>query len=56
MIISQPFQVERALFLAQANNIQAIGFGTANISFELGMRIYVREIGARWLAVFDAYF
>ncbi len=56
MIISQPFQVERALFLAEANNIEAIGFGTANISFELGMRTYIREIGARWLAIFDAYF
>ena len=55
-IISQPFHVERALFLARANGIDAIGYGSANVSLELGMRTYIREIGARWIALYDAYF
>ncbi len=55
-IISQPFHVERALFLAQANDIDAIGYWSANVSLELGLRTYIREIGARWVALFDAYF
>lgn len=55
-IISQPFHVERALFLAHANGIDAIGYGSANVSLELGLRTYIREIGARWVALLDAYF
>lgn len=55
-IISQPFHVERALFLARANHIDAIGYGSANISIELGLRTYIREIGARWIALYDAVF
>jgi len=55
-IISQPFHVERALFLAEANGIDAIGFGSANVSLERGMRTYIREIGARCIALYDAYF
>jgi SanA protein len=56
IIISQPFHVERALFLARANDIDAIGFGSANVSLERGLRTYIREIGARWLALYDAIF
>ena len=55
-IISQPFHVERALFIARANHIDAIGYGSANISIELGLRTYIREIGARWIAVYDVLF
>ena len=54
-IISQPFHVERALFLAEANGIDAIGYGSANVSLELGLRTYIREIGARIVALYDAY-
>lgn len=56
IIISQPFHVERALFLAEKNNIDAIGYGAANVSFGIAPSVYFREIGARWLALFDAYF
>ena len=55
-IISQPFHVERALFLARSNDIDAIGFGAANVSLEFGLFAYVREIGARWVALYDALF
>lgn len=55
-IISQPFHVERALFLARANHIDAIWYGSANVSLSLGLRTYIREIGARWIALYDAIF
>lgn len=55
-IISQPFHVERALFLARANGIDAIGFWAANVSLEIGALPYIREIGARWIAIYDALF
>jgi SanA protein len=55
-IISQPFHVERALFLAEHNHVNAIGYGSANVSIEYGLSTYIREIGARWLALYDAWF
>lgn len=32
IIISQPYHVERALFLAESHDIDAIGYGAANVS------------------------
>ncbi|MBC7503671.1 YdcF family protein [Candidatus Gracilibacteria bacterium] len=55
-IISQPFHIERALYLAKANDIDAIGYGAANVSLEYGFYAYLREIPARWLALYDAWF
>jgi SanA protein len=55
-IISQPFHIERALYLAHANGIDAIGYGAANVSLEYGLYAYLREIPARWLALYDAWF
>jgi SanA protein len=55
-IVSQPFHIERALFLARANGINAIGYGAANVSLEYGLYAYLREIPARWLALYDAWF
>ena len=52
-IISQPFHVERALFLAQSQNLDAIWYGAANVSVMYGIFPYIREIGARWIALFD---
>ena len=52
-IISQPFHVERALFVAQNHSIDAIGYGAANVSFLIAPKVYFREILARWLAIFD---
>jgi SanA protein len=54
-IISQPFHVERALFLADANDIPAIGYGAKDVSPKYGLFAYIREIGARWLALYDAW-
>ena len=55
-IISQPFHIERALYLAKANHIDAIGYGAANVSIKYGPMAYLREIPARWLALYDAWF
>lgn len=52
-IISQPFHLERALFLAKFHKINAIGFGAADVSLKYGLQTYIREIGARWLAMYD---
>lgn len=55
IIISQPFHVERALYLADARGIDAIGYGAANVSLRYGPMAYLREIPARWLALYDAW-
>ncbi len=54
-IISQPFQIERALFVAENRGIDALGFWAANVSPFIAPRVYVREIFARWLALFDIW-
>lgn len=36
------------------NHIDAIGFGSANVSLSIGPRVYAREIFARWIALYDA--
>jgi SanA protein len=53
IIISQPFHVERALYLADMRGIEAIGYGAANVALKYGPMVYVREIGARFLALYD---
>ena len=35
---------------------QAIGYGAANVSLRYGPMVYVREIGARFLALYDGWF
>ncbi|MBP9779349.1 YdcF family protein [Candidatus Gracilibacteria bacterium] len=55
-IISQPFHIERALFISNAYHIDAIGYGAANISLKFGAYPYIREIGARWIALYDVIF
>jgi len=55
-IISQPFHIERALFIADAYDIDAIWFWAANISLKFWAYPYLREIGARWVALYDIIF
>lgn len=55
MIISQPYHVERALYLADNRGIEAIGYGAANVSLRYGPMAYLREIPARWLALYDVW-
>lgn len=54
LVISQQFQNERAIYLAQANGMKAYGFNARDVQFEAGFKTKVREIGARvkmWLDV-----
>jgi SanA protein len=55
-VISQPFHVERALFIAKYSGVDAIGYWVANVSPSLGLIPYIREIAARCLAVYDVLF
>jgi SanA protein len=54
LLISQRFQNERAIYLAQANGIQAYGFNARDVDTQAGMKTKIREVGARvkmWLDV-----
>jgi SanA protein len=55
VVISQPFHVERALFLGDARDINTVWYGAANVALKYGPMAYIREIPARWLALYDAY-
>lgn len=54
LVISQKFQNERAIYLANANGIDARGFNARDVDTQGGLKTKVREIGARvkmWLDV-----
>jgi len=54
VFITQRFQNERAIYLAGANDIQAIGFDARDVEGSGGFKTHFREIGARvkmWLDV-----
>lgn len=54
LVISQQFQNERAIYLAQANGMEAYGYNARDVDFEAGFKTKVREVGARvkmWLDV-----
>ena len=55
LFISQRFQNERAIYLAEAHDIQAFGFDAQDVGTQAGgLRTKIREVGARvkmWLDV-----
>lgn len=54
LFISQRFQIERAIYLAKANGINAYGFEARDVETQAGLKTRIREIGARvkmWLDV-----
>lgn len=54
LFISQRFQNERAIYLAQANGIHAYGFNARDVDTQRGGKTKLREVGARvkmWLDV-----
>lgn len=51
--ISQKFHNERAIYLAQANGIDAIGFNARDVSKRYGFKVKVREYFARTKAYLD---
>ena len=55
-IISQKFHNERAIFLAEKNGIQAIGFNAKDLIGRYGIKTKIREYFARTKAVLDIIF
>ncbi|MBC7979114.1 MAG: YdcF family protein [Armatimonadetes bacterium] len=54
LVISQRFQNERAIYLAQANGMEAYGFNAEDVEMKAGFKTQLREVGARvkmWLDV-----
>ena len=55
VIVSQEFHVERALFLAAANGIEAWGFAARDAEGMAQVSVRLREYAARVQAVLDGY-
>ncbi|MFW5812146.1 MAG: SanA/YdcF family protein [Alkalispirochaetaceae bacterium] len=55
IIVSQPFHLERAIFIASSWGIDAVGYGARNVEGWGGVSIRLREALARVKAVFDVY-
>ncbi|WP_299252869.1 ElyC/SanA/YdcF family protein [uncultured Lacinutrix sp.] len=55
-IISQKFHNERAIYLAQKNNINAIAFNAKNTTGRYGLKTNLREYSAKTKAVLDILF
>ena len=53
IIVSQGFHVERALFLAQATGLRAIGHDAGSIGGGSGLRVRFREVLARFATMGD---
>lgn len=53
IIVSQQFHVERALYLAEQNDLEAVGFAAKDVSFTAGLKTQIREQLARVKAVLD---
>ena len=54
LVISQKFQNERAIYLAQAHGMEAYGFNAEDVELRAGFKTKIREVGARvkmWLDV-----
>lgn len=55
-IISQQFHNERAIYLAEKNDIEAIGFNARNVSRRYGFKVQIREYLARTKVFLDILF
>lgn len=55
-IISQKFHNERAIYLAENNGINAIGFNAEDVSVRYGLRVKAREYLARTKVFIDILF
>ena len=55
IVVSQAFHLSRALFLARARGLDDDGFAAENPALRYRLRTFLREIGARVVAVFDVW-
>ena len=56
IFISQRFQVERALYLAKAHDINAYGFAARDVESSGALKTRLREVGARVKMWLDVHF
>ncbi|MEM6766332.1 MAG: ElyC/SanA/YdcF family protein [Bacteroidota bacterium] len=54
-VISQKFHNQRAIFIAKANGIEAVGFNAQTVSSMYAPKTYLREYLARVKAILDVY-
>jgi SanA protein len=55
IIVSQRFQIERALFIAGEHGIHALGFAADDAAFTAQTNVRIREFAARIQALMDVY-
>lgn len=55
IIVSQPFHLQRALFIAEASGVEAVGYAAADVEGWGGTAVRVREALARVKALLDVY-
>ena len=55
IIVSQPFHNKRALFLADAKGLKAVGYNARQVSGRYGIKVQIREFLARSKATLDVY-
>ena len=53
IVVSQPFHVKRAIYIARTYDIPAIGYAAEDVSISQSLRIQVREVLARGQAWID---
>lgn len=56
LVISQRFQNERAIYIAEANGMEAYGFNARDVEAQAGLKTRIREVGARVLMWLDVNF
>ncbi len=55
IVVSQPFHIQRALYIADKKGIKAIGFAAKDVGGFWGKKVRKREILARFKAFLDLY-
>jgi len=55
IVVSQRFQNERAVFIAQHKGIYALGLNAKDVSFGFGVRVQLRELLARVVVFTDLF-
>ncbi len=55
IIVSQPFHLSRAIFLARANGQEVVGYAARDVGGRFGASVRTREVLARLKAFLDVY-
>ena len=55
VVVSQPFHIQRALYIAEQKKIKAIGYAAKDVQGFFGKKVLAREILARFKAFLDIH-